>query len=134
MENLNLDINLMKLSRVGVASIHGIRCVIIPCEENDIFISQDQQTGKAKGAYLSVTAWAKKSSLDANGVDQYGNSHMIKQSFSKEFREAHPEVTQQSPIIGNGKPVKGQGSNAVNEVAAPDVSGQIDNGNDDLPF
>lgn len=128
MESLNLDVNLLKLSRAGVASIHGIRCVVIPCEENDIFISQDQQTGKAKSAFLSVTAWANK-----NGVNQYGQTHMVKQSFSKDYRLAHPEVVQQSPILGNGKPVQPQG-NAVNEVAAPDVSGQIDNGDDSLPF
>lgn len=124
MENLNLDINLLKLSRVGVATIHGVKCVVIPCKENDIFVSQDQQAGKAKGAYLHLTAWANK-----NGASQYGNTHMLKQSFSKEFRDTHPNANQQSPIIGNGKPIQVQGSN-INQVNAPNVNVEDDN----LPF
>lgn len=124
MENLNLDINLLKLSRTGVATIHGIKCVVIPCEENDIFVSKDQQTGKAKGAHLHLTAWVNK-----NGVSQYGDSHMLKQSFSKEFRDANPNTNQQSRIIGNGKPVQQQG-NSVNQVIAPNVEVE----DSDLPF
>lgn len=124
MENLNLNINLLKLSQVGVATIHGVKCIVIPCEENDIFVSQDQQMGKAKGAYLHLTAWANK-----NGASQYGDTHMLKQSFSKEFRDAHPNVNQQSPIIGNGKPIQIQGS-SINQVNAPNVNVEDDN----LPF
>lgn len=128
MVNLNIDINLMKLSRVGIASIHGVKCVVIPIEENDIYVSSDAQN-KAKSAHLHVSAWENK-----NGASRYGDTHYIKVAYGKEFREAHPEVTQQSPIIGNVKPVKGLGSNAVSEVVASDVNGQIDNGDDDLPF
>lgn len=126
MDNLNIDINLMKLSRVGVASIHGLRCVVIPIDENDIFVSQDQQTGKAKGAYLHLTAWTNK-----NGVGQYGDTHYVKQSYSKEYRDAHPDA--KAPIIGNGKPVQGQQSQ-VNTVAAPNVDSSLDPNSDDLPF
>ena len=127
MSSLNIDINLLKLSRVGVASIHGVRCVVIPCEENDIYVSQDNQTGKAKSAHLHVTAWENK-----DGMSQYGDTHYIKPSYSKEFRAAHPEVNQNTPIIGNGKPIQSKGS-AINDVVAPTIDNNIDN-NDDLPF
>lgn len=127
MSSLNIDINLLKLSRAGVASIHGVKCVVIPCEENDIYVSQDDQTGKAKSAHLHVTAWDNK-----DGMAQYGDTHYIKPSYSKEFRTAHLEASQNSPIIGNGKPVQSQGS-AINNVAAPTIDNSIDN-NDDLPF
>ena len=127
MSSLNIDINLLKLSRVGVASIHGVRCVVIPCEENDIYVSLDNQTGKAKSAHLHFTAWENK-----NGISQYGDTHYIKPSYSKEFRAAHPEVNQNTPIIGNGKPIQSQGS-AINDVVAPTIVSNIDN-NDDLPF
>lgn len=127
MENLNIDINLLKLSRAGVASIHGLKCVVVPIEENDIFVSTDQQTGKAKGAYLSLTAWANK-----NGVSQYGDTHYVKQSFSKDFRNANPDASKNAPIIGNGKPVQTQ-SNGVSQVAAPNVDSNIDS-DSDLPF
>ena len=45
-----MNVNLMKLSRVGVASIKGLKCVVIPIAENDIFISLNDD-GKAKSAY-----------------------------------------------------------------------------------
>lgn len=127
MSSLNIDINLLKLSRVGVASIHGVRCVVIPCEENDIYVSQDNQTGKAKSAHLHITAWENK-----NGMSQYGDTHYIKPSYSKEFRAAHSKVNQNTPIIGNGKPIQSQGS-AINDVVAPTIDNNIDN-NEDLPF
>lgn len=127
MANLNIDINLMKLSRVGVASIHGVKCVVIPAEENDIFISQDEQTGKAKGAHLHLSAWENK-----NGVSQYGDTHYIKSSYSKEFREANPEFVKNSPIIGNARPMQTQG-NGVSTVQAPNVDNSLDD-DDVLPF
>lgn len=127
MSSMNIDINLLKLSRAGVASIHGVKCVVIPCVENDIFVSQDEQTGKAKSAHLHLTAWENK-----NGVSQYGDTHYIKLSYSKDFRTANPETSKNAPILGNGKPVQGQGS-AVNDVDAPSIDNSIDN-NDDLPF
>ena len=30
MESINMNVNLMKLSRVGIASIKGLKCVVIP--------------------------------------------------------------------------------------------------------
>ena len=62
MDSINMNVNLMKLSRVGVASIKGLKCVVIPIAENDIFISLNDD-GKAKSAYLNITAWA-----NLNGV------------------------------------------------------------------
>lgn len=127
MSSLNIDINLLKLSRAGVASIHGVKCVVIPCEENDIYVSLDNQTGKAKSAHLHITAWENK-----NGMSQYGDTHYIKPSYSKEFRATNAEASKNAPIIGNGKPIQAQGS-AINNVAAPTIDSNIDN-NDDLPF
>lgn len=101
--------------------------MVLPCEENDIYVSLDNQTGKAKSAHLHITAWENK-----NGMSQYGNTHYIKPSYSKEFRAAFPEVNQNTPIIGNGKPIQSQGS-AINDVVAPTIDNYVDN-NDDLPF
>lgn len=130
MDNLNIDINLLKLSRAGVTTIHGLRCVVIPTDENDIYVSQDAQTGKPKAAYLRVTAWANK-----NGVDQYGHSHYMKQSFSKEYRNTHPDANRNAPILGNGKPVQVQGG--ATPSAQPPITNpantSLDN-DEDLPF
>lgn len=122
MESINMNLNLMKLSRVGVASIKGLRCVVIPIVENDIFISMNEE-GKTKSAYLGITAWANK-----NGVSQYGDTHMVKQSFSEEFKKNNAEYCQNANILGNGKPVKSV--SRVDDVQAEPVSPE----ESDLPF
>lgn len=123
MSNLNIDLNLMKLSRTGVASIHGVRCLIIPTDENDIFVSADEKTLKAKAAYLHLTAWENK-----NGMSQYGDTHHVSQSFSKNFRESNADFCKNAPIIGNGKPVQ-----SSSRVETQNFDSQVDP-NDDLPF
>lgn len=106
MENLNLNLNLLKLEKAGVAKIHDKRCIIIPVEENDIYISTDADTGKAKSAYISLTAWSNK-----GGLSQYGDSHYVKLSFSKKYKETHENI--EAPIIGNAKPVSFNQGNAT---------------------
>lgn len=125
MGNLNLNVNLMKLSRTGVATIKGVKCLIVPIAENDIYVSYDAATMKAKSAYLSLTAWENRDGKPS----QYGDTHMVKQSFSKDFREANLEFCSQSPILGNGKPFQTQAG--VEVVDAPEVA--VDP-NSDLPF
>ena len=122
MDSINMNVNLMKLSRVGVASIKGLKCVVLPIEQNDIFISLNDN-GKAKSAYLNITAWA-----NLNGVNQFGNSHMVKQSFSEDFTKTHAEYCQNANIRSNGKPVKSvrRDDDVHAEPVAPEES--------DLPF
>ena len=122
MESINMNLNLMKLSRVGVASIKGLKCIVIPIAENDIFISLNDD-GKAKSAYLNITAWA-----NLKGVNQFGNSHMVKQSFSEDFKKAYAEYCQNANILGNGKPVKSV--SRVDDVHAEPVAPE----ESDLPF
>ena len=123
MESLNIKINLMKLSRTGVATIKGLRCLVIPVEENDIYISSDE-SGKAKSAYLSMTAWTNR-----DGKSQYGDTHHISQSFSKEFKESHEEYCKNTPILGNAQPIGSQNASAT--VNAPSMPVESDEG---LPF
>lgn len=123
MENLSIKLNLKKMSRVGVATIRNVKCVVIPIEENDIFVSVDE-AGKVKNIYLDLAAWVNR-----NGVSQYGDTHLIKMSYSEEFRTAHPGVVENSPIVGNAKPLKV--GNAADIVDAPAVDIEDDNG---LPF
>ena len=120
MENLSIKLNLKKMSRVGVATIRNVKCVVIPIEENDIFVSVDE-TGKVKNIYLDLAAWANR-----NGISQYGDSHLIKMSYSEEFRSAHPEIVENSPIVGNAKPLKA--GNAADIADAPVVAAEEDNG------
>ena len=129
--NYSQNINLLKLRKAAVMNIQGSKemklCVVIPVDENDIFLSADDNL-KPKAAYLNVIAWETK---EPSGVDKFGNTHGLKQSFSKEFRERHEEELKESPFLGSMKRF---------ERMQPQVSAQQTasayaiNDNDDLPF
>ena len=128
--NLQGKINLLKLEKTGLMMVNGRSgaklCVVIPVEDNDIYVSRDESL-KPKGAYLSISAWQSKAD---SGVDQYGNSHGMKQGFSKEFIERmSDDELRAKPFIGNMRPLerKEQPINAPTAQASSDEY-------DDLPF
>lgn len=129
--NFTGKINLLKLDSTGIVVINGKsgskKCVVIPIEENDIFVSIDESTGKAKVAYLGINMWHNN---NETGLDQYGNSHSVKQSFSQQYRESKSEEEMRNkPFLGNMKPL--ETSNNISRISSPmaDVAD-----NDDLPF
>lgn len=130
MENLNIDLNLLRFENAFVMDIQGRqvtkRCVCIPIEDNDIFVSKDEMTQKAKGAYVQLTAWESRE-------ERFGQTHYIKQSFSKEYKEAHLEEVKNRPILGNGKPVQIVNNNAAQSVQVANMPFNPSNDND-LPF
>jgi hypothetical protein len=83
MTDFNGKLNLLKLKRAGVMQIPGrtevLRCLVIPIEENNIFISTDENN-RPKAAYIDLTAWELKN-------PKYDETHMVKQSLPKEVRE-----------------------------------------------
>ncbi len=124
--NLNIDINLLTLEGSAVVTIKGKtstkKCVVIPIDDNDIYVSANEQ-GKAKAAYLHLTAWERRE------PGQYGDTHNVKQSFSKQFRERlGEEAIKQKPFVGSGKPAQAP---APVPVDAPAM--QTDD-TEDLPF
>ena len=127
--NLNIKINLLALENVAIIPIQGSsktkKCVVIPIEDNDIYMSMDEEL-KPKSAYLSAIAWESKE------VGKYGDTHRICQSFSKEYRErVGEEELKKKPILGNGKPVQKKEQGVVKtEAKTPDVKVS----EDDLPF
>lgn len=125
MENLTGSIDLLKLERAGIATIKGLKCLVIPIQENDIYISADENL-KPKSAYLGLSIFARKE------ASQYGKTHYVKQSFSKEYREAYPQHVQDKPFLGDMKPFVFENKNAVETVDAPTVS--TDSEQDDLPW
>ena len=73
-----------------------------------------------KGTYLDLVIWENK-----NGPDQYGNTHTICQSISKEAREGG----EKGPILGNMRMETQQPTQAV------DASRNNEPMNDDdVPF
>jgi hypothetical protein len=78
--NLRGSIDLLKLVKSCVVDIKGVKCVVIPVEFNDIYVSKDEEN-KAKGAYLSLNIWQRRE------PSKYGKTHYVKPSFRKEFLE-----------------------------------------------
>lgn len=126
MNNVRFSINLLKLKKSGVATIHGVRCVVIPIGDNDIYISNDE-TNKPKGAYLAFCAWASSNS-------KYGNTHLVKQSFSKEFRNKHPDSERLSPILGNGMLLQTKQDSRSSKIGENPKSDPFTGDSDNIPF
>lgn len=116
--NYNLKIDYAKLKKVGVAHIQGktgkVKCVIIPVEENNIFLSEKG------GIYQDFSVFATKE-------EKYGQTHIIKPAMRKEEYERMTEDERKAiPIVGSLSPVKAKQAE-VKEEAQPDPE-------DDLPF
>lgn len=132
MEKINLtgSIDLLKLQQTGLATIKGVRCVVIPVEDNDLYITKDAATGKAKSAYISFNIIA------AREVGKFGDTHYCKQSFSKEYRETRSEVVEarRKVYLGNFKPLQFEGhANAASSATAiPITTDEVTH--DELPF
>ena len=124
--NLTGSIDMLKLSRAGIATIKGLKCLVIPIQENDIYITADENL-KPKSAFIGINVIARRE------VSQYGKTHYIKQNLSKEYKDAYgPEVVSQKPYLGDMKPFVFENSNAANNVEAP--SENVENEEDNLPF
>lgn len=120
-KHYGVKLDLAKLNKVAAVNLKGkngnnVKCVVIPVEENNIFISDKG------GIYLDLTAIAMKK-------ENYGQTHLIKRDIPKEEREKMTEEElKNQPIIGALKPLKAKQAE-VTETA--EVSS---NDSDDLPF
>lgn len=126
--NYNVKLNLLKLKKAGVLSIQGRsevqKCLVIPIEENNLFVSCDD-SNKAKGVYLDLTAWAMQN-------QQYGDSHLVKQSLPKEARERMTEDEKRNmPILGSMREFENNAQSQAADTNAPFA--QVEN-YEDLPF
>ncbi len=118
---------MLKLEKAGIATIKNKKCVVIPIEENDLYVSMDENL-KAKAVYLNVNINERRE------PSQYGNTHYCKQYLSKQYKDANKaEAEAKSKVyLGDFKPYEFEGSgNAAATVDAPSL--QTD-GEDNLPF
>ena len=109
----------LKCSVVNMKAKNGMMdCLVIPIELNSLFKSD-------KGVYLDLIAFEL-----ANKKEGSKDTHIVKQSFNKEKREAMTEEEVKAmPILGNHAVWSdGQSSQEPTSSAAPV------NENDDLPF
>lgn len=80
--NLTGSVNLLKLEKAGIATIKNKKCVVIPIEENGLYVSMDENL-KAKAVYLNVNINERRE------PSQYGNTHYCKQYLSKQYKDAN---------------------------------------------
>lgn len=117
--NYNIKLDLAKLNKVAAVNLTGktgekVKCVVIPVEDNDIFLSEKG------GIYLDLTAIAMKE-------ERYGQTHLIKKSIPSDiYKELSDEVKKNQPIIGALKPIQSKQAEVTNDAQAENV--------DDLPF
>ena len=127
--NYTESINLLKLKNSCIIKLRsektGVvkRGIFITIEENDLYESVDEAL-KTKAINLGIASWA----LREKG--KYGDTHLLKQSFSKDFRaKMTEEELKNAPILGNMKPI--ERSNDVSNSVVPEISLSEDA---DLPF
>lgn len=129
--NLSGSLDLIRMENACIITVPGKtatkRGVFIPIEENDIFVTKDEFTGKTKAAYYNMNINQRRE------VSERGSTHYAKPAVSKKFAEQFPELAEKrrNTYLGDFKPFVFEGSNAVNSVEAPVVQPQP---NDDLPF
>lgn len=125
MSRLNFSINLMKLKNTGISCLNSARsgltkkCLIIPIDDNKLSVTE-------KGVYLNLVAFESEKAEN--------QSHLIKQSFSKEILEKMSEEEKLSypilgginkPVVPTGETYTSPGKTEANVEKAPI---------DDLPF
>ena len=137
MSNLSIKINLTRIPGVIFSKLTGKTgqkkdCIIIPVEDCNLFVGE-------KGVYLDLAAYELKE-------QKYSDSHMVKQSFSKETIEqikelaliVNPNLTEAdlqevvnkaNPIIGGIKPFQ----KAEMQPTETDFAPSVGDGSD-LPF
>lgn len=96
MENYEIKINLLKLEGAQIKmGKDGKNYFFVPVDEAGIYHNE-------KSCYLDLIAFENKNS-------QYGDTHFLKQSVTKEkYNSMSDEQRKQAPIIGNMKIKEGK--------------------------
>ena len=130
MNSMNINLNFSKLGGI-VETRNGKRVVVLPIEDNNIFISDKG------GIYLNLQATPLKEEM-------YGQSHIIKNKLPRDKYLALSKQERDSiPIVGGIKPViyNNQDNNSASgfnkkESTSTSYSSPNNNNNslEDLPF
>jgi hypothetical protein len=121
---ITAKLNLTALKHGLVAGkTEGEVLICIPVKANQLFLSEK------KNVYLDIVGFDFEDKTDT----KYPNTHLLKQSFSKEALAAMSEdVKKALPILGNARVNTG----AERSEPAPNsvMGGDVAKGVDDLPF
>lgn len=120
MSRISGKLNLLQLHAVRkmvTGKMGPVECLVIPIEKNKLFVGE-------KGIYLDLIAFEIEKPKEGSK-----DTHLVKQSFSKEVREEiGEEELKKLPILGNLQVWDGQSE------SVPVSSGELQNEDDDLPF
>lgn len=132
------SINLAKLSNVGIMNVKGKtgtkKCVVIPIEDNDIYIKVEEKVSQQGEKYTSKKYNLGIQIFEKREPDKYGNTHYAKASASKQWIEKHTqeEVDERNNMyLGDFKPVEISDGNQAQSIPAQTAEASSD---DDLPF
>lgn len=128
--DLSGSIDLLRMKDSGMATIKGKRCLVIPIDGNDLFVTKDETTGRAKACYLGLNIRERRE------PDQWGKTHYCKQQLSKEFRDGAPQELveeKKNTYLGNFKPLVWDDSNQAGTVKVETFS-DTEVKTDELPF
>lgn len=126
-----VSLYLNRLKNVDIIDVKGKKCVVIPVEDNGIYISQK---GTMVLSYFMSKMYEE---------DKYGHSHVLKRKLSKdEYKTMSPEDRKKVPDGGYFSPYKsqggysqGQGYSAPQSPTNPSTQkGGNGNNINDLPF
>lgn len=122
-ENFNIRLNLAALKRTDIKELPKkdgsgtIRCVVIPVEENNIFVSE-------KGnIFLTLDAWS---------TDSPYHTHRIRRTLTKMEREQMTKEEKNAMWCGDMKPINYNGNN--NGYKQNNAQQQTQNSYEDIPF
>lgn len=133
-------INLAKLENVGIMTIKGTtaskKCVVIPIEENDIYIKVENKTTHDGRQYVDRKYCLGVEVYERQEASQFGSTHYVKLSTSKSYINTHSEqaVSNRNNVyLGDLKPVIIPSNNQAETIEAPFAEPVHDEEND-LPF
>lgn len=121
---LKIKLNLSQLTHaIRPGKAEGEQIIYLPIKQNQLFISD-------KGnVYLDLVGFHFTDKSEA------GNTHVIKQSFPKEYMEKLTEEQKKAlPIIGNAKYTPGTKPADTKPEQTQPTGGNAQHGADDLPF
>lgn len=126
-ESGTISLHLNRLNNMSLENVKGKKCVVIPVEDNGIYISP-------KGAVVLSYFMSKMYE------EKYGNTHVLKRKLSKEeYKRMSPEDRKRTPDGGYFSPYRGQGGYSQGQghsVPQPTNNTGTNKGSNinDLPF
>jgi hypothetical protein len=118
---ITAKLNLRQLTHSLMTTPKGAKVIVIPILENNLYEGE-------KGLYLDLVGFE----FESKQTGEYKDTHLLKQSFSKEKLAAMTDEEKRAlPILGNARvTVQGQGYAEPEPKGPSDVADSVDS----LPF